>query len=175
MQLQSLLIERATRWAHEVAPGRAIVVTVRAAAHADGKRRAREVAAAFAAFEPGAPLLLAGEATVRLGPGHAADALSDLAQGSDVSFGPAHDGGYYLLALARPAPSLFELPAQTWGGPLVLPRTIEAAAKLGLAGGLLRMERQLVTPADAMALLVDPLTPAPIRDLLAAGEFARLS
>lgn len=141
------------------------------AGETDGQRRAREVAAAFSRFEAGSPLLLVGVGVVRLGPDHAADALSDLAAGSDVSFGPANDGGYYLLALARPLPELFEIPAEAWGGPLVLPRTLEIASKLGLEGGLLRMERELARPEDAAALLADPLTPPEVRALLEYGEF----
>ena len=39
------------------------------------------------------------------------------AAGADLVLGPVFDGGYYLIALARPLPSLFALPEQVWRGP----------------------------------------------------------
>ena len=165
-ELQSVLIERASRWAESVSPGRALVSTDVLEGETEAARRARECAAAFDRFGADAPLLLAFAGLPRLRAVHAEDALADLAAGADVSFGPSNDGGYYLLALARPVPEIFDIAPETWDGPLVLPRTIELAAKLGLEGGLLRMERMLATPADARALVADPLTPSDIRRIL---------
>jgi rSAM/selenodomain-associated transferase 1 len=48
----------------------------------------------------------------------------------EVVVGPARDGGYYLLALDRPRPSLFE--GIEWSTPSVLSATAERAAVLGL-------------------------------------------
>lgn len=48
----------------------------------------------------------------------------------EVVVGPARDGGYYLLALDRPQPALFE--GIEWGTPSVLSATAERAAVLGL-------------------------------------------
>ncbi|MGA7827483.1 MAG: DUF2064 domain-containing protein, partial [Geobacteraceae bacterium] len=54
-----------------------------------------------------------------------------LAEGiADVVFGPATDGGYYLVALAGPCPELFhDIPWSTTG---VLERSLAAAAAIGL-------------------------------------------
>jgi rSAM/selenodomain-associated transferase 2/rSAM/selenodomain-associated transferase 1 len=50
--------------------------------------------------------------------------------GPDAVFGPALDGGYYLLALRRPAPALFrEIP---WSTSKVLARSLERAREAGL-------------------------------------------
>lgn len=167
-RLQAVLLGRASRWARAVAPDRAIVATERMAGESEAQRRSRACAEAFERFGEGR-LLLALAGVPRLHAGHAADAVSDLDAGAAVSFGPANDGGYYLLALARPLPELFELDPEVWSGPLVLPRTIERAAALGLEGGLLRMERVLATPQDAQAMLADPLTPPDVRAILGSA------
>ena len=44
--------------------------------------------------------------------------------------GPTHDGGYYLIALDRPRPALFQ--SIPWSTPSVLPATAERAGVLGL-------------------------------------------
>jgi rSAM/selenodomain-associated transferase 1 len=49
---------------------------------------------------------------------------------ADVVLGPAHDGGYYLVALPRPQPALFE--GMEWSTPGVLAVTRERASALGL-------------------------------------------
>jgi len=51
-------------------------------------------------------------------------------EGADVVFGPAADGGYYLVALGRPCPGLFrDIP---WSTSMVLEKSLEAASSLGL-------------------------------------------
>jgi uncharacterized protein len=60
--------------------------------------------------------------------------------------GPARDGGYTLIGLARPAPALFEEIA--WGTEQVLAQTLERAAALGLDARLLATLDDLDTPAD---------------------------
>jgi glycosyltransferase A (GT-A) superfamily protein (DUF2064 family) len=49
---------------------------------------------------------------------------------AEVVLGPAHDGGYYLVALPRPQPALFE--GMEWSTPGVLAATRERASALGL-------------------------------------------
>ncbi len=61
-------------------------------------------------------------------------ALRPLAE-HDLVLGPARDGGYYLLALARPQPALFR--GIAWGTPSVLASTVERAGALGLSVRLL--------------------------------------
>ncbi len=70
------------------------------------------------------------------------DALSQ----ADVVIGPAADGGYYLVALQRPIPELFDdIP---WSTPEVLDRTLEAARGLGLRVCTLKTLRDVDTAAD---------------------------
>ncbi len=40
-----------------------------------------------------------------------------LAVGHDACLVPTVDGGYALIALARPTPAAFDLPSEAWGGP----------------------------------------------------------
>ncbi len=49
---------------------------------------------------------------------------------SDLVLGPCHDGGYYLLATARPRPELFE--GIAWGSASVLAATLHKAEALDL-------------------------------------------
>ena len=49
----------------------------------------------------------------------------------DVVFGPAHDGGYYLVGLNRPTPALFS--DVTWGSETVLERSRQHAATAALS------------------------------------------
>jgi uncharacterized protein len=56
-------------------------------------------------------------------------------EGPDAVFGPAEDGGYYLLALRRPVPSLFrDMP---WSTDRVLDRSLAVAREEGLRVELL--------------------------------------
>jgi uncharacterized protein len=54
---------------------------------------------------------------------------------ADLVLGPAHDGGYYLLALEQPRPELFL--GIAWSTPQVLAATRERAVALGLHTHLL--------------------------------------
>ena len=67
---------------------------------------------------------------------HVSAALGWLTQRRDgVVLGPSQDGGYYLIGLRRWPAQLFEhIP---WGTPLVLRRTLEVAATLGMPVELL--------------------------------------
>ncbi len=86
----------------------------------------------------------------------------DLADGADLVLGPVFDGGYYLIALARPLPSLFALPEAVWRGPDSFNQVLLAANRAGLEVGILRGERALHRPADVRAALADPLLPEPV-------------
>jgi rSAM/selenodomain-associated transferase 1 len=68
---------------------------------------------------------------------------------SDVVLGPAHDGGYYLLALKQPRPALFADIA--WSTSAVLPATEERARGLGLAVHRLDVLRDIDTLEDLRA------------------------
>ncbi|HEX2085383.1 MAG TPA: TIGR04282 family arsenosugar biosynthesis glycosyltransferase [Solirubrobacteraceae bacterium] len=175
-RLQAALVARAAAWAADVgdpyvvftpgdareeiaalAPGATLVP------QADGTLGDR-LAGAFRhvlAEHPG-PALLVGVDTPQLSPAHAAAALGDLEDGIDVTVGPAADGGYYLIGLREPCDAVFDLPAELWGGPEVLFRTLEAADRAGLSVAMLRSERDLDEEGDVRALLADPLTPPDI-------------
>lgn len=66
--------------------------------------------------------------------GLVAEAFSAL-DAHDVVLGPTSDGGYYLLALARPQPALFQ--GIAWSTASVLTSTMDCAAALGLRVRLL--------------------------------------
>jgi hypothetical protein len=171
--LETLLVERAARWAARVAPGRARVIAARGAMPAGvqaiqpgGEDRDGRVAAAVAdALETaGGPLLIVSAAFPSLGPAHDAAALDDLQNGCDVTLGPSTAGDWYLLGLRAAAPELMlSLAAGADAS-----ATMRAAAVAGLAFGLLRSERRLRSASDAEALRADPLAAPEL--LTALGE-----
>jgi rSAM/selenodomain-associated transferase 2/rSAM/selenodomain-associated transferase 1 len=171
-EIQRVLVRRTARWAaqtaregaayvaHDPPEGWAALAPLvppgvepipQSGAHL-GERLAEAVAEVFER-QPAGPLLVVGVDT-RLTPQHASAALERLAGGADVVFGPALDGGYYLVGLKRPADAraLFDLPPNGWGGPEVLDHSLAAARAAGLRAELLETERDLDTPADAEAL-----------------------
>jgi len=68
---------------------------------------------------------------------HLTTAFELLRDGADVVFGPAEDGGYYLIGLKRPAPRL--LRQVRMSTPTVLADTLALAAAEGLKVALLPM------------------------------------
>jgi uncharacterized protein len=64
-------------------------------------------------------------------------AFAQMEKGKQVVFGPAEDGGYYLVALRSACGELFtDIP---WSGPEVLERSLQKAHAAGLSVGLLPM------------------------------------
>jgi rSAM/selenodomain-associated transferase 1 len=90
-----------------------------------------------------------------------------LRRGRDACLVPALDGGYALIALARPAPEAFGLPADAWGGPDVLELTVRALDRAHLSHALLDPVADLDVPSDALALRMDPRCPPEVRAALA--------
>jgi hypothetical protein len=77
---------------------------------------------------------------------HLRAALDALETGWDAVLTPAEDGGYVLVGLSRPAPSLFrDMP---WGSAQVLPRTCERLAATGLRWRLLETLWDVDRPED---------------------------
>lgn len=72
----------------------------------------------------------------------AAEALADF----DAVFVPAHDGGYALMGLCRPAPGLFE--AMPWSTPQVMAQTRMRLARDGLRHKELAPVHDVDEPAD---------------------------
>ena len=78
------------------------------------------------------------------------DALGHLAAGAPASLVPAVDGGYVAIALARPAPHLFDrIP---WGRREVLEATWTRAAERGTPLALTAPWADVDTPADLVRL-----------------------
>jgi uncharacterized protein len=175
--LQSLLIERAARWAAAVAPGAAFIALDGptgslppgvSAFEQEGSEPDAVLAAAIARVGRG-PLLVAGTDCLRLGTAHAAAALADLAAGCDVAIGATLEGGWYLAGLREPRPELLAVAPVGWQREGGIALVLRRARELGAEVGMLRHERLLATPADAAALLADPLLPSDLRAALSAS------
>lgn len=76
-------------------------------------------------------------------------AFTGLAQGKDVVIGPAHDGGYYLIAVKNPAIGVFNVTG--WGTADLLTRTVEEIYRLGLDLLLLKEKSDIDTLDDYSA------------------------
>lgn len=72
--------------------------------------------------------------------------LGYLAAGADLVLGPANDGGYYLLGLTSPQPTLFQ--AITWSTAAVLAQTVAQAERLRLTPTYLPTLIDIDTPED---------------------------
>jgi uncharacterized protein len=181
--LQATLIVQAGRWAEAVAPGSVHVAYEPPDAAAELRRLLGTEAALFPQNGDGiagrladaaarvfvhhhGPLLIAWPDLPRLQEHHARAALSDLEAGCDLTLGPAINGGFYLIGLARPLPQLFALPEQAWRSPDAMTIGLAAARDSGLEIGLLRAERALHRPADVRAALADPLLPPELSQIL---------
>ncbi|MDT8272122.1 MAG: TIGR04283 family arsenosugar biosynthesis glycosyltransferase [Desulfomonilia bacterium] len=65
---------------------------------------------------------------------------------TDAVFGPAHDGGYYLMGLKQRSPMMFRnIP---WGSDEVLSTTLESAHSLGLSARMLEPLSDVDRPED---------------------------
>lgn len=152
--VRRLLHGRAMEWAQRVAPD-AVWTGAEGETAAAAAQRARD-------GHGGGPLLVAWPELHRWRPEHAHAALSDLAAGCVLALGPIFDGGFYLLAFARPLPGVL---ASVDGSDL-LGRAIAAARETDAPAGLLRAERGLHSAADVAAALADPLLDGELRGLL---------
>jgi glycosyltransferase A (GT-A) superfamily protein (DUF2064 family) len=159
--LHRLLVARAVAWASGVfgvgASGGSGVFRASGASGADVRVRDASLADLTVGDRP---LLALVPELPAWRPDLADAVLDDLRSGCDISLGPVYDGGFYLVGLTRP------LPAAAWGGHDAMGLALTAANDAGLEVGLLRTERGLRTPADARALLADPLTDSELRALL---------
>lgn len=185
-RLQGSLLWRAAQVASAAAPGAAFLAVAPPGGRSDvedlvpagirivpqvgthlGERMA---SAAGAAFDAGhAPVVVIGTDVPLLVPGTLRQALATLASGADVVFGPAVDGGYYLVGLRAFGPEVFALDPALWGGPGVLDASLAASGALGLRAATLEPLRDLDTPEDAAALVRDPGLPSGIGQALAAA------
>jgi len=77
------------------------------------------------------------------------DAL-ELLRTKDVVFGPADDGGYYLVGMSRFSDAIFT--GINWSTPTVLQESLDAAARAGLGAGLVARRADVDLQADLEAL-----------------------
>jgi len=97
------------------------------------------------AFEEADRVCVIGTDVPKLGRPAVSAAFSALER-CDVVFGPAKDGGYYLLALRRPVPALFE--EISWSTASVLRESLARAQAAGLVVECLEPLDDLDTAAD---------------------------
>ena len=116
----------------------------------DGLDLGARMSAAFdEAFRRGADrVAIVGSDVPGLTSGDVVAALDSLAD-HDLALGPAMDGGYYLIALGRPRPALFQ--GIAWGTASVFAATMERAAVLGLTVRVLEPRRDVDTLDDVRA------------------------
>ena len=94
--------------------------------------------------------VLIGGDCVSLGAAELRQAFACLAAGTDAVLGPAADGGYLLVGLRRPGPSLFQSIA--WSTPAVLETTRRRLWRAGLVWAELPAGWDVDTPADLRRL-----------------------
>jgi glycosyltransferase A (GT-A) superfamily protein (DUF2064 family) len=181
--LQAALIVAAVEWGQTVALGEVHVAYEPAGAadeirallppdtpafpqHGDSVGRRLEDATTRMFARHRRPVLVVWPELPRLRPEHATAALDDLSAGCDLTLGPIIDGGFYLIAIDRPQPSLFALPEEAWREPDVMGIALAAAREAGLEVGLLRSERGLHRPADLRAAQADPTLPPELARIL---------
>lgn len=117
----------------------------------DGDLGARLAAASAALLAtPGTRAVIIGSDAPALSSAHLDAAFAAL-DSHDVVLGPADDGGYWLIGLAKPAPPLFA--AMAWSTPGVLAETRARAEREGLSVALLPAMADLDTPADLARLM----------------------
>ncbi len=185
--LRRVLLARAVEWASGVAPGSVHVAYEPSCAALEmralvgpevnvfpqngaGVSGTLANASVLALGGGDGPLLIAWPELPRWRPEHTTATLTDLADGYELAVGPLFDGGFYLVALARPLGVLFGLPDATWRSPDSMTTVLGAAHAAGVAGGMLRAERALRTPGDVRAALADPLLDPQLRQLLRRPE-----
>ncbi len=106
----------------------------------------------------------------RLSVAHLACAAVDLDHGAHASFGSTLDGGSYLLAMAEARGDLLRHGPGGEPGPAGMAHAFAVAQQAGIEIGLIRMERRLRDPADAHAMLADPLLPVDVRAQLVGQD-----
>jgi len=181
--VQATLISLAVAWGEQVAPGNLHIACEPPGAAAElrallgprtrilrqtGVGISDQIADATRHLFAGGdgPVLIVWPELLNWRPEHADGALADLRDGCGASFGPMFDGGFYLIALARPLPALLSLSEEAWRSPDATILAVAAAHGAGVEAGILRAERGLRRPADVRAALADPLTEPWIRALL---------
>ena len=110
-----------------------------------------------AAFEAGAPTLLAGTDCPSISATHLRDCAAALREGSDAVFLPAEDGGYGLVGLAQPHIGIFS--NMVWSTATVMEETRERLRRLELTWRELATIWDVDFPEDARRLAESGLLP----------------
>lgn len=98
------------------------------------------------ALATGAPAVLIGSDIADVRARDLRRAFEALHAGADLVLGPAADGGYWLIGLARPAPGLFrDMP---WSTAAVAHETLARARAAGLVGVVLPVLHDVDRPRD---------------------------
>ena len=98
----------------------------------------------LAALDP-APVIFFGADTPDLCAAHVAAAIAAL-ETNEVVIGPAEDGGYYLIGVAKPLAALFtDMP---WSTERVLPETLRRLAAMGIEPAILETLADCDRPED---------------------------
>lgn len=108
-----------------------------------GRRMGNAARTAFA--EGAARVVIIGTDCPRLGRRHLEEAFRSL-ETTDIVFGPARDGGYYLVGLGRPLPVIFHNVA--WGTGRVLAESLSHARGAGHSVHLLEELADVDRPED---------------------------
>ena len=77
-------------------------------------------------------------------------AFRELSNAAGTVFGPAEDGGYYLVGVGEPAPFLFR--GIEWGAPTVLATSLSRCRDAGIPYALLPWESDVDTAEDLVSL-----------------------
>lgn len=95
------------------------------------------------------------------------EAFRALEGGADAVFGPAVDGGYYLVGLKRPTRVLFE--GIEWSTPTVMEKTIERLEALAIPYSLLPEWHDIDRPGDLALIRGNPACPESSSYLVSLG------
>lgn len=103
--------------------------------------------AAGEAFADGAQrVVIIGADCPALSAARIRSAFRELADGAGAVFGPAEDGGFYLVGLNAPVPSLFG--GVVWSAPTVLEEVLSRCRRAGITYALLPLESDVDTSDD---------------------------
>lgn len=139
---------------------------------ADGDLGARMDAACGRLFAQGAHhVVLIGSDLPTLPSSHLVAAFEALEAGADLALGPADDGGYYLIGMSRPTPTVFD--GIAWGNANVLEATWAAAADAGLRVHEVPAWYDVDTPDDLARVAVGREPARQTRQWLAAAAASK--
>ena len=116
-----------------------------------GDLGARLTAGFAAGFDSGGPVLAVGTDCLEMEAVLIVRGFEELSH-KDVVFGPASDGGYYLVGVAAPRPALFQ--SVRWSSPFTLADHLLRCRENGWSVSLLPMRHDIDTRSDWQAYLV---------------------